>query len=81
MSGTSWTSLVIDELCALKRAGVTSFDEAWGQVMEGLPAPARRGRVRGDFDQVAWLQRCARDAWEDRQPNLRAFPTMLDRVS
>jgi hypothetical protein len=55
MSGTSWTSLVIDELCALKRAGVTSFDEAWGQVMEGLPAPARRGRVRGDFDQVAWL--------------------------
>lgn len=77
---SSWTSVVIDELCAIKPQGVT-FDQAWAQVMREHPPRGLWPRDRGDFDQVAWLERCARDAWEDRQPGLRAFPTIWERVS
>lgn len=77
-----WSHEMYEELAALKPTGV-GFEQAWRQALVRCPRNGLRSTTQrfGDFDEVAWVRRCASDAWHGRRPGLAQVPNLLELIS
>lgn len=77
MSWNTWSEEVIRDLLELKPSGM-SFERAWKEVMGRRPPRGFWPREHAQ-DNVSWLKRVCKDAWNNDRPALAAFT--LDLVA